>query len=189
MLIVLWFFSIVAQQCPQKKEFHSFRLTPPILAGDFLLSRVSFSMALLNIPSSANIFSLFISVTMAAIPQEDRELHININGAPMWDFQDSTPGGVLIGDSSEIGALLDRPTSAPPALEVSRDPFFTAPGSSGLLDLSDQLRYGIGDVRLIPNYDKFYEQRRDPSLPPPLERSPFASSPLFPEPSTQVRFA
>jgi hypothetical protein len=117
---------------------------------------------------------------------DDRDVKVQVNGDPMWDFQDSTPGGVLNGDASEIGALLDRPTSAPPALEISRDPFFAAPGSAGFLDISDQLRFGIGDVRLIPNYDKYYEQHRDASLPPPLERSPFVTSPLFADNSSQV---
>jgi hypothetical protein len=67
-------------------------------------------------------------------------------------------------------------------LELAKDALFAFRGTSdSLLDVGDQLRLGFQDIRLHPSYERFYQLANDPTLPPPLERSQFASSSLGPD--------
>lgn len=74
--------------------------------------------------------------------------------------QDFCVGNVSESNSDEEfnPEYIDRPTSAPPSLEINR----------GFMSVMDSISLFNLDIRSHPMYEKFYNQVNDPTLPPPL---------------------
>lgn len=65
-------------------------------------------------------------------------------------------------DDEELAPeFIDRPTSAPPNLEINR-------GFTFYNSVLDSASIFNADIRAHPMYEKFYFQVNDPTLPPPL---------------------